>query len=413
MPSLHKDSTVFSKENDWFLPLFGELTVTNIAHFSVLSILTVHLATTLGFHPVETALVLLFTSIGLRFSRIVLAPFIDRFPPRRVIACAIVTSLIGYLGMMAATTVWPVAISMLLVGAGYGVNGMLVTTLASYTARHSRAAFPIYALMNSGTNLAAALAPPVSNWLRLDVSSHMPFVISALALCVSLLLTMRIHTDTPSDYRNLRFTQAVWPLLKHKHFLHVLALVAAGWAIYTQKFAAMPLFIDQALLSPAVIGAAIATNAVIVLLVSLPAAGVIRSRHIPGRTVLGASFALYATAYGLLAAIPTLSGLWISLALWSLGEALLMPQLNALVSEVTKAENRLAGFSLSAVAIGIGEASGNVGGVFLMSAALTAHSPWICYAALAAAAAVALFAALCLTQPDEVPNERTSPVAAS
>jgi len=407
-----KDDTMFSKENAWFIPLFGELTVTNIAHFSVLAILTVHLVTTLGFNPTETALVLLFTSIGLRFSRIALAPFIDRFSPRRVIACAILTSLVGYLGMMIATTVWPVAICMLLVGTGYGLNGMLVTTLASYTARNSRAAFLIYALMNSGTNIAAALAPPVSNWLRLDVSPEMPFVISALALCVSLAISFRIHADTPADYRKLRFTKAIWPLMKRPHFLHVLALVAVGWAVYTQKFAATPLFIEAALLTPTLIGTAIAVNAIIVLFLSLPAAGFIRFHRISGRAVLTTSFALYAAAYGVLASMPTLPGLWLSLVIWSFGEALLMPQLNALVSEVTQAEDRLAGFSLSAVAIGLGEASGNAGGVFLMSGALTAGTPWTCYALLAAGSIGALLCALFLTTPHEVSHERANPVAA-
>ncbi len=375
-----KHNTMFSKENSWFLPLFSELTVTNLAHFSVLAVLTIHLVNTVGFSSGETAMVLFATSAGLRFSRILLAPFIDKFPPRRVIACAIFTSLVGYLGMLSADTALSASLCMLLVGTGYGLNGMLVTTLASYTAQRSPSAFPIYALMNSGTNIAAALAPPLSNWLRLDVSPHMPFIFSAAMLGVSLLISLRIHAATPASYRDTHFWSAVLPLLKRPGFLVTLGVIALGWAVYTQKFSATPLFIDRILMSPLLIGTAVAINALIVLLISMPIATYIRLRHIPGRRVLGLSFLLYAAAYLLLSLMPTLTGFWISLIVWSLGEAMLMPQLNALVAEMTRAEDRLAAFSLAAIAIGVGEAAGNAGGVLLFNNS----AAWLCYALLAA-----------------------------
>lgn len=378
--------SLLSRENAWFAPLLGELTVTNLAHFSVLAVLTVHLVGVMGLSSGGAAVVLLATSAGLRFSRVLLAPFIDAFSPRRVVACAILLSLAGYAGMMVAEGVGMAALCMLLVGTGYGLNGMLVTTLASYTSRESSSAYPVYALMNTATNLAAALAPPLSNWLRLEVSPHMPFVFSALALCVSLLISLRIHAQTPGDYRAKRCWQAIPMLLKQRGFLAVLAVIALGWAVYTQKFSATPLFIEKTLAQPVWIGAVVAVNALVVLFISLPIAGFIKRRGVAGQAVLLAGFAFYVLAYGVLALWPQASGLWASLAAWSVGEALLMPQLNALVAGATQAEDRLAAFSLGAIAIGIGEAAGNVGGMLLFE-----HVPaWLCYAALAAFAAVTI-----------------------
>ena len=107
------------------------------------------------------------------------------------------------------------------------------------------------------------------------------------------------------------------------------------------------------------------------------------SRQLKARSVF------YAVGYGIIALFPTLTGLWIGLICWSAGEALLMPPLNALVAEYTGSESRLGGFSLAVAAIGIGEASGNVAGVALLSGSLSAGKVWPCYAVLAGASLLA------------------------
>lgn len=376
--------------NRWFLPLFSELTVTNIAFFAGLTVLVIHIVGTLKFSPAETSLVLIASSVGLRFSRIALAPFIDRISPRKVIPAAILLSMAGYLGMTAAVTPGAVALCVLMIGTGYGINGMLVTTLASYAAPSGKSAFPMYALMNSGTNFAAVLAPLIANWLRLDVAPEAPFLFAAAVLGASFLISLTIRADVPATYRAKRFGPAAMALLKQPEFLVTLALIALGWAVYVQKFAVTPLFINETLNQPLYVGLAVTVNALIVLLISIPLGKFIRQRGVTGHKVLAAGFLLYALAYALLA-VRT-EALWFSLAVWSLGEALLMPQLNALIAEHTGPEERLAGFSLAAAAIGIGEASGNAAGVWLFGAgASAAYAVFACLAALVCAGVMIWF----------------------
>lgn len=386
-------NTMYNKENSWFLPLFGELTVTNIAHFSGLAVLTVYLANTLNLVAGEIAFVMVMASVGLRFSRIALAPFIDSISPRRVIPTAIALSFVGYIGMAYTQSATAAGLCMLLIGTGYGINGMLVTTLVSYTAQQSRNAFPMYALMNTGTNLAASVAPIVANWLRLEVSPEAPFLFAAAIMCASFCLSMFIRSDIPSNYRDVRFFKAAIPLLRRPDFMLMLGMVVIGWMVYTQKFSATTLFVNSVLQLPDYVGLILTVNAVIVLLISLPLGSYIRFHGFDGHKVLALSFVLYALAYALLAAWTTFYGLWVSLALWSVAEALLMPQLNALVAEYTHVRDRLAGFSLSAGAIGLGEASGNALGASSMHSAIVTGNAWSVYAALAVISAVACAAA--------------------
>ena len=381
--------SVITEENRWFLPLFTELTVTNVALFTGFAVMVVHCVTVLGFSAEQMAGVMIASSIGLRFNRVLLAPLVDRLPPQRVIPIALLVSILGYLGLGMAHSAVAVGACLLAIGTGYGLNGMLVTTLASYASKQGEKTFPIYALMNIGTNLAASLAPLAANWLRLEISAVSPFYFSAAILLVSLGLSLRISPQTPSAYRDVRFRQAAPILLRQPSFWATLCLVAAGWTVYTQKFAATPLFINSYLHHPELVGLAIAVNAIIILGVSLPLAHWVKQHHIPASKVLSVSFALFALAYGLLGLWPSVSALWVALPLWSLAEALLMPQLNALIAEATSAETRLAGFSLSALATGAGEALGNAAGAAMMTLTLANGHAAGCYLIFACAALIA------------------------
>jgi MFS family permease len=396
--------TFFTRANVWFAPLLAQLTATNIAHYTGLAILSVHLATALAFSPREIAIVMIATSVGLRFMRLVLAPFADRATPSRLIPLANVISLLGYLGMCFATDVWLVAFCMFAVGTGYGLNGMLVTTLASYANPHANPSagqknFSIYVLMNICSNLAAAIAPVIANWLRLDIGAQSPFIFAVAVMALTLTISSRITPDTPSAYRDVRFREAVGPLLRQKQFWLALSMVAAGWAIYTQKYAATPLFVNSFLDRPTLVGLMVTLNSLIILFASLPLTHYIREHGFSPRIVLAVSFALYALAYMLIGFWPSLTILWLALPLWSVAEALLIPQLNSMISEFTQPENRLAGFSLSAVAMGVGEGIGNAVGAALMAITLLNGHAASCYIIFAACALTACYAAFSLTSP--------------
>ena len=229
-------------------------------------------------------------------------------------------------------------------------------------------------------NLAASIAPVIFNSLRLNASPQAPFGVAALILCASLLISLRIRSEVPHIYSETRFLHAAAKLLSNPRYLLVLFFVASGWALNTQKFSATPLFISMALSHPEYVGLAVAVQSLIGLFVSLPMGSFIRARNIKSGAVLSTCFLFYAAGYGLIALAPNLAGLWCGLICWSLGESLLMPQLNTLIAEYTQAEHRLAGFSLAAAAIGIGEAVGNASGVALLTGALSWGHVWMCYA---------------------------------
>ncbi len=83
---------------------------------------------------------------------------------------------------------------------------------------------------------------------------------------------------------------------------------------------------------------------------------------------------------------------WQGLTRWSVGEGILMPALNSIISEKTERHERMVAYSIAAIAIGIGEISGNAFGVNLFDYLASLHKSPELFAVLSAFAFV--FAAL-------------------
>ena len=274
---------------------------------------------------------------------------------------------------------------------------MLVTMRISETAREPGKRFAMYALMNVGANLAASVAPILFNILRMHLSPQAPFAVAALILGVSLVISLRIAQQATTIQPAPVTCRNVITLLKTPRHLGVMAFIALGWAITTQKISATPLYVAMVLDKPQYVGLAVALPSIMALFLALPVGGFLRVNGIRSVTVLCASFTFYALGYGIIALMPSLAGLWLGLILCALGEVLLLPQLNMLIAEHTAPQDQTAGFVTAAIAVAAGEITGNVLGILLMSAVLTAAGTGTAYGALAAASVFALGCAALLT----------------
>lgn len=338
----------------WVAYTLGQLTVTNIGFYAAMSVLAVHLAQGLSFTPPQVATILFASSLGLRVSRFVVAPWMDRLPVRTSLLLALGVAMIGYLGLYAFSSFPAVLASVFLVGTGYGSNGLLVTTLSSFAPNERKR--NIYAFQYSLATSAAAIGPAIVSWCIAPMGTHAPFLFSALMLCFSALIVLSLReAELPKLHAPERFYKRVRNLLSKRQTYGMLLSVAMCWFLYTQKFAILPLFLNGALGQPGWMGAAMLLFSLTIMLTAIPLTGWFERRGAGPCALLLLSFIFYAAGYLAVGFFPVPPVIFASIILWAVAEGLGCPALNGMISIATKPEERLAGFSLAALPTALGE----------------------------------------------------------
>lgn len=351
-----------SRRLPWVAYTLGQLTVTNIGFYAAMSVLAVHLAQGLSFTSPQVAAILFASSLGLRVSRFVVAPLMDRLPVRTSLLLALAVAVIGYLGLYAFSGFLWVLLSVFFVGTGYGSNGLLVTTLTSFAPNQRKR--NIYAFQYTLATSAAAIGPAIVSWLMAPMGTHAPFLFSAGMLCVSTLIVLSLReAELPRLEAPERFYTRVRRLLAERRTYALLLSVAMGWFLYTQKFAVLPLFLNGALGRPEWMGGAMLLFSATILLTAIPLAAWLARRGFRTEQVLLFGFSLYAVGSMAVGLWPTLPVLLAAIIAWAVAEGLSMPAINNLISASTKPEERLAGFSLAALPTALGEFLGMSAGV--------------------------------------------------
>ncbi len=347
--------------SDWFSIAFSSLTITNFGFFAVLSIIAVYMVEVLKFSASEASMVMIMSSVGLRFSRPLIAPFINHIRPQIAMPAALLICAIGYSLLYFAKTPFAVASAMLLVGIGYGGNGMVITTLAAYGRKSS---LNRYALMNMGTNIAAALSPPLSHMLASHISPQMPFVFSAIMLIVAIIISLQLPSNMPNlaDNGDKWFRRLIDVSRKTKVRITLL-ITCFGWMIYTQKFSSMPLYVSGVLNHENLISSFFAINAGLIIVLSIPLSKIFSKYQWNNNQIVISAFLLYFVGFFVMYAMPSLVYAYTGFVILTVGEAILMPALNARMAESADDSEKLPAFSLAAIAVGIGEAIGNVSGI--------------------------------------------------
>jgi MFS transporter, DHA1 family, multidrug resistance protein len=250
----------------------------------------------------------------------------DRYGARGALAAGLGIRVVSYLGLaflpFGALVVGWVA----LIGAGQALFAPAVRAALFALAGEDDAVF-VYSLQNTAMNAGVTLGP-LLGVLLLPFPPALSFtlaaaVFGAFALAVAALippLTGRVAGKTlhPRDVRALASNGAVWLAC---------AAVAVFMLAYVQLELALPSFVQGAYGTRAV-GWFFALNALVVVALQLPLAA--WNERTPTWWVAAASFAAMGAGFALVAASGLgVTGLLAGIALFSLGELLIMPKLNA------------------------------------------------------------------------------------
>lgn len=307
----------------WVL-LLGTFAI-SVGSYMIVPFLAIELVRHAGLSLATVALAFtakLWAQSGLAFFGGMLA---DRYGARGVLVAGLGVRVVSYLGLAFLPFGGLIVAWVALIGAGQALFAPAVRA-ALFAQAGDDDAVLVYSLQNTAMNAGVTLGP-LLGVLLLPFPPALSFslaaaVFGAFALVVALLppLTGRVAGKTlrASDLRALGASGAVWLAC---------AAVAVFMLAYVQLEIALPSFAQSAY-GTAAAGWFFAVNAVVVVALQLPLAG--WNERAPVWLVAAASFAAMAAGFALVgAAALGVAGLLSGIALFSLGELLIMPKLNA------------------------------------------------------------------------------------
>jgi MFS family permease len=127
-------------------------------------------------------------------------------------------------------------------------------------------------------------------------------------------------------------------VLSDRAFMLFLIATTAGAFVYFQGFTTFALHVRDAGHSPAIYGALMSLNGVLIVLVELPIVSV--TRKLPTRPVLATAFVLLALGFALNAWATSVAMLAVTVVIWTFGEMISAPVATAYVADIAPGHMR-------------------------------------------------------------------------
>ncbi len=388
--------------------LFSEWTLCNIGHYCLLAILSLYLLVTLHLGASTAALLLLFASLAFRLARFFAAPLIDHLSPRFALLLSALLGCLGYVGLIFASH--PLLLMMLfcMIGISYGSNSLIVKTLAASGLGASR--LLRYASINTGLNIGAAVGPIVGNTLFLYWNPHLLFLFPACMFILAGSICILLPTVETQAARQSRWIENLRTALRYSIVRHNMLFVFAGFFLYSQLYSTLPLVTRLLFHTPALLSSFFALNALLVVLLQIPATRLIISMGFSPRLLLHVSLFMYIAGFILIWLLPYWQMAFPAIVLWTGGEMFIFPALDTLLAGGIPPSLRITCFSLNAVAIALGEGVGSLLGVWIVGLLAPLGQIRYLYALFAMFATLALVAAMLINWEPKVQSDKKRPV---
>ncbi|HCD2061186.1 TPA: MFS transporter [Serratia marcescens] len=337
----------------------------SFTYFMTLAILALYMDAYLGLTALETASIVMVSSIGAKVTRLLISPFLDVMPPAYVVSLSALVMSLSCL-MIALSQQYLVLLCAIgTFGIAYGTNSILIRAVAGATENaHQRAA--IFVRLSVITNLASMLAPLIAIYLYNHVSPRLPFLIaSALMFCFALVVVWG-RAFWPTLAAQKKWTHALREQLQDATLRHYFLLTALCWMIYSQLFTSLPLQVNQLLDDTSQFGYLLTFNAMLSILLAPRLQALFTRHNINAFQTLCFSLIAHAAGSLWLHYATTQTELYLALFVWTLGELLLIPTLQSCISGYAAKDILISVLAINSVAMGIGEGAGGFLGIYLI-----------------------------------------------
>ena len=341
----------------FFSLLIADNCFINLSHFAILSILSVYLLTVLKISPALSSLALMILTIALRMSRIVFLPLLNKISFRKALVFSFLLCIFGN-SLMFLSSLTSLYLAMILIGIGYGMINLIIKVLISDFQNKTSSVWVRFSIFSTSLNVSAAVGPLIASYI---FNNYLPPRIFQFSIGILLLGTVTSLILPQKNFLHLQtkhWFSTIKNCLKNERLNRLMIMTIFGWFLYAQLFSTIPLLVTQKLGAPHLLGTFFALNAVMIIFWTYPLAKFLEKFGVSLERLIVFSFLFYGLGCTILVYIQNIILVYGCVAFWTLGEILLIPAVNSLVSQYSQEENRMFAFSLNAIAMGIGEGLG-------------------------------------------------------
>ncbi|MBL0386565.1 MFS transporter [Tumebacillus sp. ITR2] len=275
------------------------------------------------------------------------------------------------------------------VGSGLYMPGAKAGIASSVTEGNKTTAFSYRGIAaNIGVTVGPLLGTFLHNQSSASLFAGAAFVYLGLAVAHVFLLTKDCVGANCPEAPKTKFSD----MFTDRPFLVFSFATIFVWALFTQFSLALPLRAQQIQAAHNI--GMIWTITSIVLIATQSTATKLFTKYLHPLSAMALGMLILGVALGTVAFSHSFWHLLASAILFTIGEMLIMPTSDAIVSDLSRPETISAYFGVASFVFGAGEALGNIGGGRLMQVAVDRDflaMPWILYAVVGIVLAVAYF----------------------
>jgi len=337
----------------------------SFTYFMTLSILAFYMDRFLGLSSLETASIIMVSSIGSKVTRLLISPFLDLIAPAYVVSLSALVMSISCMMIALSQHYLVLLCSIGAFGIAYGTNSILIRAVAGATEdAHQRAS--VFVRLSVITNLASMLAPLIAIYLYNHLSPKLPFIIASLTMLCFSLWVLWARDIWPTLEAQKKWTQALRDQIHDKTLRHYFLLTALCWMIYSQLFTSLPLHVNSLLGSTSPFGYLLTFNAVLSIVLAPRLQALFTRYNVSAFQTLCFSLVAHAAGSLWLNYAANQTDLYLALFIWTLGELLLIPTLQSCISGYVAKNILVSVLAINSVAMGIGEGMGGFLGIYLV-----------------------------------------------
>lgn len=302
----------------------------------------------------------------------------DRIDYKTAIAIGVLIRAAGFAMLGTVESTFLLVVASVLTGMG----GALFhpASYAAYSAlAQGRDSLRIYSTRELVSNLGFIVGPMTGgllagfNFQWVALGSAFLFLVAFFVTVLGLPSGLSAQREPPMGIR---------AVLSGKGFIRYCALGAGLWFLISQLYLVVPVRAGDVLPGPQGVGVVYTASAVLTVAVMLPLTGY-ASRHLAPRHILGISSASLGAGIAVMGLWGTLTGLLVGVGIFTLGQVLSQPVMNAVTADFAQAGSIASHFGVFGLAQALGSVVGGLAGGALYALAdgsgLLQQIPWFVF----------------------------------
>lgn len=358
--------------------------VMGVGAFMALPFLAVYLSRTLRLSPAEVGTILTTLVVASRLLPSITGPLADRVGFRLLMVCGVFLRAAGFGGFVFVRGWWLLLLMALCIGVGGALYDPAVN--AVFAAQPEVLRPRIFTLHNQLLNGAVILGPALGG-LLVGFGAGIPFLVTASCYVAIGVTLAAIGPLLPQPARSSSVFTNYARALRHRPFRAFWLVMVPWWIIFSQLYIAYPIKAMELGHSARWVSLVFLSNGIAGMAAMLLVTRLSRSVRISRLVLWG--FVLASLGFGLVPVFQVSWWLLVCVAVYTLGESLILPSSDIMVAGYTDEQTAATFFGLFSGSWALGGVAGNYLGSWL-SLSASGPLPWLLYASFGLLGAVGM-----------------------